>query len=361
MLARESTPRRIPASYAVVAVLGAVYVVEVLAGRQLGDPNALDPSVDLTVALGALAEPLVADGDWYRLFACVLLHSSLIHFAGNAIGILWLGGIVERGAGSSLMLSTLVLGGIGGAFAAWLIGPAQSAGVGASGAVLGLVGLAIALGPAGPSRWAPLVLLVVIQIAGGIAVAAAHIGGAVAGALPAVVWVAFEGSRSKLRAAARGLAPIGIGVYALAAVIAIASFREHAPRTAALIATRELRIPDERLRDRAAAMADADRLVVEYPRDPRGWVILGARRTMQDDPEGAEQAYRRALERRMIPLPYTHRDLAPVTRLALAESLLAQERDDEASEVVRSACGHHRVRARAIELGLCDPEHRETP
>jgi rhomboid protease GluP len=107
----------------------------------------------LLTALGGMGETLyqtfaqanflVADGEWWRIFTPVLLHStdSITHILFNMWALWVLGPQVERGVGTWPFVGVyLASAGVGGAFMFVLSGP-QAVAVGASGAIFGLFGI----------------------------------------------------------------------------------------------------------------------------------------------------------------------------------------------------------------------------
>lgn len=86
----------------------------------------------------------VANGEWYRLFTSGFLHYGLFHLAVNMYALYILGGLVERVAGpvrfGIVYLVSLVAGSLG----ALIVSP-DALTAGASGAVYGLMGAALAL------------------------------------------------------------------------------------------------------------------------------------------------------------------------------------------------------------------------
>ncbi len=101
---------------------------------------------------GAFSTQAFRNGDWWRAFTAVWLHADLGHLAGNALlGALVIGLAMARyGSGLALLLSYLagVAGNVCGAWIRlenWLPGPFRPGqdyiGVGASGMVMGAVGL----------------------------------------------------------------------------------------------------------------------------------------------------------------------------------------------------------------------------
>ena len=83
----------------------------------------------------------VSHGEWWRLFTAVFLHADLGHFAMNAsFGFLLLGLTMGR-FGTGFGLLAAYLAGVGGNVATWLIYSEGHRSLGASGMVMGCVGL----------------------------------------------------------------------------------------------------------------------------------------------------------------------------------------------------------------------------
>lgn len=83
----------------------------------------------------------VAHGEWWRLFTATLLHADPAHLATNAIfGFILLGLAMGRyGAGMGLLAAYLA--GAAGNLVSWLLGDGTHYGLGASGVVMGALGL----------------------------------------------------------------------------------------------------------------------------------------------------------------------------------------------------------------------------
>lgn len=88
---------------------------------------------------GANAGLWVAQGEYYRLFTSIFLHANLQHLLMNALGIFILGNIVETLIGWRRFLLLYIVAGLVGSAASLYFHPI-GASVGASGAVLGLLG-----------------------------------------------------------------------------------------------------------------------------------------------------------------------------------------------------------------------------
>jgi membrane associated rhomboid family serine protease len=90
---------------------------------------------------GMMVSALVAQGQWWRLFTAVWLHADAGHLAANAsLGFVLLGLVMGR-YGTGVGLLAAYLSGVAGNLAAWLLAPGPHRSLGASGMVLGCLGL----------------------------------------------------------------------------------------------------------------------------------------------------------------------------------------------------------------------------
>jgi membrane associated rhomboid family serine protease len=91
--------------------------------------------------MGCMDNSAVLSGEWWRLFTAILLHGSLAHLAANlTLGAVLLGLVMGRyGAGLGLLASYFA--GAGGNLAGLMVYPNSHLGVGASGMVMGGLGL----------------------------------------------------------------------------------------------------------------------------------------------------------------------------------------------------------------------------
>jgi membrane associated rhomboid family serine protease len=92
-------------------------------------------------AVGLMDSSAVARGQWWRLFTATWLHADAAHLTGNAtVGMLLLGLVMGRyGTGPGLL--TAYLAGVGGNLATYLLATSPHYGLGASGVVMGAIGL----------------------------------------------------------------------------------------------------------------------------------------------------------------------------------------------------------------------------
>jgi membrane associated rhomboid family serine protease len=137
-------PPAAPTTLVLLALLGAMFLVEVSVGGKLGgDSLAL-------FRLGALSPAAVLDGDWWRLGSYAFLHAGPVHLLVNAYALWILMRPLEGmfGAASALgIFSATALAGGAASIASTLFfrhSPWQPA-VGASGGIFGLFGAHVAL------------------------------------------------------------------------------------------------------------------------------------------------------------------------------------------------------------------------
>ena len=88
---------------------------------------------------GALAGPLVAHGDWWRLFTAAFLHYGPLHLGMNMLALFLIGSVVEQALGHLRFLALYLAAGLAGSAGALLLTP-NAPTVGASGAIFGVLG-----------------------------------------------------------------------------------------------------------------------------------------------------------------------------------------------------------------------------
>ena len=137
---------------------------------------------------------VVAEHQWWRIFAAAFLHGSIPHVALNMIALYQVGNIVEQMFGKLrfVLLYTIAIIGSGLAVLYFNFGVPT---LGASGAIFGLFGALVAvglrLGPRGRSLIGQVLPIIVINLVFTFAVpgisAAAHVGGLITGFLAGLV------------------------------------------------------------------------------------------------------------------------------------------------------------------------------
>jgi membrane associated rhomboid family serine protease len=170
---------------------------------------------------GALAGPLVAQGDWWRLITAAFLHYGPIHLGMNMLALWWLGAPVEMALGHLRFLMLYIVAGLAGSAGALLLTP-NTFTVGASGAIFGILGAGAVLeykatGHLGGSY----LTLIIVNLAFTFAVpgisVGGHLGGLVAGALGALAFTGSGRERVAFRdvGLSQVLALVGIGVLSV--------------------------------------------------------------------------------------------------------------------------------------------------
>ncbi len=98
----------------------------------------LAPSVDDMFRFGGNLGAITLDGEPWRLFTSMFLHSGVLHLGINMFGLVDSGRHIERLYGRSAYLALYLFAGLVGSLASALSG--QSVSVGASGAIFGIMG-----------------------------------------------------------------------------------------------------------------------------------------------------------------------------------------------------------------------------
>jgi len=215
---------------ATLALLG-LNTVFLLVGAAMsgGGLGLLDPSARALCRLGALNAAAIAEaGQWWRLLTVMVLHAGLIHWAFNSYALWAFGPTLEQLLGRLRFVALYVGSGFCGAAASFAFRHTQL-GVGASGAIFGLLGALLAYfftrrraGMAMPFQNLLLVLLLNVFIATRIANVdnLAHAGGFLAG-LAAMLLLDRLPNRPAVSAAALAV-PFLAGVALT--VVGVASF-----------------------------------------------------------------------------------------------------------------------------------------
>lgn len=99
--------------------------------------------------MGALVPEAVLAGEWWRLVAAIFLHYGAVHLLANMLGLSILGIFVERTLGMGKFLLCYFFSGIGSMVAITILGILADVpnlvGVGASGAIMGILGVMAAI------------------------------------------------------------------------------------------------------------------------------------------------------------------------------------------------------------------------
>lgn len=135
------TSRRPYATYALLAMIIIVSALEVPAGEGWVDR-------------AALVKPLVREGQWWRLLTSTYLHAGLLHIWMNGLSLRNVGIVMEAYAPRSRLPLVYLLSALGASLAS-VVFVTEGASVGASGAILGLLGYLIVLARRRPDEIFP--------------------------------------------------------------------------------------------------------------------------------------------------------------------------------------------------------------
>jgi membrane associated rhomboid family serine protease len=189
-----------------------------------------------TMARAGLVKPLVSEGEWWRLVTGAFVHANLWHLTGNVTVLVAVGRIVEAYTPRPWLLATYATAAVAGNLVSWWLVPGADS-LGASGAVMGVVGFLLVLGWRRPDdvpatvrerMWMTVIAAGFIgALSIGLIDNAAHAGGAVAGAILGLI--AVRRKRSEIAGASRPwlslagvIAAIVIAAGAIQTIVALA-------------------------------------------------------------------------------------------------------------------------------------------
>ncbi|PSB03310.1 rhomboid family intramembrane serine protease [Merismopedia glauca] len=129
------------ATYGLIAINCLIFVWETVAGGNEDE--------ETLYRLGALVPSVVWEGEWWRLLSAAFLHYGILHLSMNMLGLYFLGAYVESTLGIGRYLISYFFSGIGSMLVVTLVAiftnaPPQIT-VGASGAIMGMVGALAAI------------------------------------------------------------------------------------------------------------------------------------------------------------------------------------------------------------------------
>ncbi len=131
------------------------------------------------------------EGQYYRVFTAMWLHANFLHIFFNMIALLIVGPAVEVLLGKLRFLALYLIAGIGGSVCSYLLSQPNVAGIGASGAIMGVLGAYVVVGARRHLPVAPVVGLLVLNFFIGFTGNIdwrAHLGGLVTGAVLAFLY-----------------------------------------------------------------------------------------------------------------------------------------------------------------------------
>ena len=322
-------------------------------------------------AYGAVEGDLIFHGgEWWRLFTAPLLHASWSHLIGNGVVLAIVGCMLEPLIGQRWFAGLFIIGALGGALTSLFVNAPDIPGVGASGAIMGVLGAAFICGSSaksGPNgrkmqTWAlRLILPALIPFsAGSNTDYACHLGGVLTGITTGVLLL-MSWERGDDRPA---FGNFGAGVGALGLAIGLSAFLLFAgkPGNAAVVADAASGlIPDAIMPEGIDVGTDKARdLVTRYPHDPRAHLLRGFAFLQYDhDLADAEGQLREALSEKDIANAHLTPDFAKTVTAILALTIAYENRPDEARAMGGPLCEFAADRLGNIHemmqhKGICD-------
>jgi rhomboid protease GluP len=355
------------ATVAISAILALLFIAEILFG--IGG-KVLTPTIKTLVAMGGLSHALaVEDKEYYRVFTAPMLHGSAIHLGLNVVAMVMGGVVLEALLGRAWLCALFVIGALGGAAGSLLSNAHNVVSVGASGAIMGLLGAALVVSfriPSGQERiniqmgvgrmLIPSLIPLATHRSGGSIDYGAHIGGAIAGALAALaIFSSWHPTQvmPPFRRIALGIALAG----ALAVTGSFGMIGKNYAQTTDILQGVGLLVPNADLpKDQEQWQAHLDEFEKKYPRDPRVQINLALRHRERNELAGAEAALRKAVaEDKLIKTMFSSNTrIDIIARALLAEILVNDGRRQQALEIAAPVCHRGEAGAVPMEFGTLD-------
>lgn len=164
---------------------------------------------------------LVAQGEWWRLVTSTFLHINIMHILFNMYALLVLGSSLERTIGQARFILIYAFSAFGGSVASFWFSDLLTLGVGASGAVFGLMTATVVVGRALRTDVNQILFWLGLNIVFGFLSPGidwrAHLGGALVGALVARIIVRSRTTKFT-RAQISSMTILGLGLLGLVAI-----------------------------------------------------------------------------------------------------------------------------------------------
>ena len=355
-------------TFAMLALLGAVFAAELLFAVEPAR-GLLEPGVRTLLALGGLQyAATVGSDEWYRLFLAPLMHTGLIHLTINGIALYVAGRILEPAIGARWFAALFVVSGLAGSVASLTINARTTVSVGASGAIMGLFAAMLVLSCrfAAPMRGRLRITAIQVLVASMLPMAfasfgmvdyGAHLGGAIAGGLAALLLLTLWPNGTPAGTAPVGRPRLAFVAMLIAAVgIAGAAYgATRVPHDHKLQSFAVLLFPRDRLpaTDDAAKTAAAS-LIATHPRDPRGHFYHALALIDARNLSGAEDELRTALgDGELLQLMFKPA-FAQRMEMLLSLVLLEQRKLTDAKLAAAPVCAlANTFRDQVAKYGLC--------
>ena len=287
-------------TYVLLGLIALAFGAETLAGGST--------QTDVLIKLGAKYPPLIASGEYWRLFTAMFLHIGLMHLAFNAYALVAIGTDLERIVGWARFLAVYLLSGLFGSLASYAFSPHLSAG--ASGAIFGVIGALGAffamyrerLGQWGRSRLGNILFLIAINLFFGFTNPGidnyGHLGGLLSGAI--LGWALapryqpdVTGARLVDRTSLGRSLPVLILAVALLAGGTILATRAQADSPSIHLARGEDAVQRESWDE---AVTELEQTLAKDPTSAEAYFYLGLARNNLNQPQLAVSAYESAIE-----------------------------------------------------------------
>ena len=290
-------------TWVLLAIIVVVFIIETLLGGST--------EVDVLIRMGAKFTPLIAAGEYWRLFTSMFLHIGVMHLAFNGYALFVIGTELERLEGPGRFLAIYLLSGLFGSLASYALSDSLAAG--ASGAIFGIIGALAAfflihrekLGAWGNRRLANIGIVIVFNLIWGFAQSSwidnhAHVGGLLAGfALGWALAPRYEVDPVRVQVVDRNNLRRYWPALALAVLLLlggtalITKIQRNSPRSH--LYRGQLAVEREAWDEAAAELEQAITLDPSLA-DPAVYFHLGLARNYLEQPEEAIPAYEAALE-----------------------------------------------------------------
>lgn len=358
-------PGPIFVTYFLLILIAGVFACELIYAL---DKTLFDEPDSLSlIAFGASGRDFVLGrGQWYRLLSSTLLHANFHHLFYNAFALYMVGYALENMVGLRWYFVIFFLSGLGGSLVSLFFGPEQALSLGASGAIMGLMGAAMVISfklPKGTARsyihWLifPSFVLSLIPVSskgGELVDISAHAGGALVGVVLALflyeIW-AKDQPLPGLETMAGFFSVGALGALLWAVYVPAHSYDHNRDLAALLLPFKDIPPTYEKAVQRSA------KLLAQYPHDPRVLDYRATAFSKAGNLEAEKRELRAALGEEDILNAYYSKDFEFGLRLDLAEILVWQRRRSEATQVIKPVCESKtkgKIEERLKKLKLCD-------
>jgi membrane associated rhomboid family serine protease len=182
--------RTISRPYVTMALIGLNVVIFGLELLSKADPTSGTNTIATQYGMWPIG--VAINDEYYRLFTSMFLHLNVMHIGFNMLVLWMLGPQLEQILGHVRYTVLYLVAGIGGSVASFWFSDPGTIGIGASGAIFGLMGAYVVVGKALRSDITQVVGLIALNVVIGFVVGGidwrAHLGGLATGALVAAVF-----------------------------------------------------------------------------------------------------------------------------------------------------------------------------